>query len=406
MEERMTTMKVYISEAQATENKVALDDMILTTKLPTTAGSRMLDDYRSLFDAEVVTRLETAGYEIAGKVNVGEFAIDLLGETSYYGPCEKDGLLTGAAAELLERDEVKAVVSLDVNGAPRRTAALAGLICIKPTYGTVSRYGTIPAACSGETICVTAGNAETCREILSVIAGHDCKDGTSLPEDACERLKTEAERTPVKKIAVAKAMEAAADEAVREKIEQLKTRAAKCGIEVIEIEAEELLLAKPAWNILMSAEVCNNVSRYDGIKFGYRTPHYEDIDELYTNSRTEAFGFLLKSTVLFGSDVLSTDNYWKAYDKSLRIRRVLSEYLNRIFGEVDAIVLPACGKEAYSGEMVKENPYIAYDESFFTAPSSITGYPALVTEGVQLMGNMFSENSLLDLALMFEKEGK
>ena len=177
-------MRLYISEsASAKANKVVLDDMFLTTNMPTSAGSKMLDGYKSLFEAEVVTRLEAAGYDIAGKANVGEFALDFLGETSFYGSCvSENGTLTSAMAEILKAGDTKAVVTLDVNGMPRRAAALAGLTYIKPTYGTVSRYGTIPAACSGETVSVMAGNAEDCRDVLAVLAGHDDKDGTSLPE--------------------------------------------------------------------------------------------------------------------------------------------------------------------------------------------------------------------------------
>lgn len=399
-------MKVYMNESPvATENKVVLDDMILTKDLPTTAGSKMLDGYKSLFEAEVVTKLAENGYTISGKANVGEFGIDLLGETSYYGACVyEDGTLTTAAAEILKGNEVKAVIGLDVNGANRRAAALGRLTYIKPTYGTVSRYGTIPAACSGETVSVTANNASECREILSVIAGHDDKDGTSLPEDKCAFLKADADRAAVKKIAVAKSMLEGVDDETKSFIEAFKTKAVKCNIEIVEIDAEELLAAKAAWNILMSAEVCNNVSRYDGIKFGYRSPKYDDIDELYTNSRTEAFGYLLKSTILFGSDTLSTENYRKVYDKALRVRRVLSEYLNKVLGEVDGILLPVCSKTKYTEEEVKANTYIAYEESLYTAPASITGLPVLVIGGVQVIGKAFSENSLLDMALMFEKE--
>ena len=402
-------MKLYITESSAASltNKVVLDDMILTTNMPTSAGSKMLDGYKSLFQAEVVTRLEEKGYAISGKANVGEFALDLLGETSYYGACEnEDGTLANAMAEILKKNEAKAVVAFDVNGAPRRAAALNGITYIKPTYGTVSRYGTIPAACSGETVGVMANNVSDCREVLSAIAGHDDKDGTSLPEAQCALVKENGESAPVKKIAIAASMLADADEATKAKIDAFKANAEKAGIEVVEIDAKELLAAKVAWNILMSAEVTNNVSRYDGVKFGYRTANYEDIDELYINSRTEAFGYLLKSTILYGSDVLSTENSDRLYDKSLRVRRVICEYMNKTLGEVDAVVLPACSKAAYNAEEVKAAPYTAYEESLYTAPASITGLPVLVTCGVQVIGKAFSENRLFDMALMFEKEGE
>lgn len=401
-------MRLYISEnTSAAQKKVVLDDMFLTTDMPTTAGSKMLDGYKSLFAAEVVKRLEKNGYEIAGKANVGEFAIDFLGETSYYGACAlEDGTLTSAVAEILKADEAEAVVTLDVNGMPRRAAALSGLTFIKPTYGTVSRYGTIPAACSGETVGVMAKTPAKCRELLTVLAGHDDKDGTSLPEEKCALLHSDAQRDGVKKIAVAKSMLEKVDADTLARIEKMKSEASANGVEIVEVDAELLKAAKAAWNILMSAEVTNNVSRYDGIKFGYRSPKYEDIDELYINSRTEAFGYLLKSTILFGSDTLSTENYMPVYDKALRVRRVISEYLYQLLDEVDAILLPACSKIAYNADAVAADPYTAYAESLYTAPASITGLPVLVTGGVQLIGKPFSENSLLDLAELCAKEGK
>lgn len=401
-------MKLYISEnGSATQNKVVLDDMFLTTDMPTTAGSKMLDGYKSLFAAETVKRLENNGYEIAGKANVGEFAIDFLGETSYYGACAlEDGTLTSAMAEILKADDAEAVVALDVNGMPRRAAALSGLTFIKPTYGTVSRYGTIPAACSGETVGVMAKTPAKCRELLSVLAGHDDKDGTSLPEEKCALLHTDAKRDNVKKILVAKSMMKGVDADTLARIDAFKSNAAAQGVELVEVDTELLKAAKAAWNILMSAEVTNNVSRYDGIKFGYRSPKYEDIDELYINSRTEAFGYLLKSTILFGSDTLSTENYMPVYDKALRVRRVISEYLYQLLNDADAILLPACSKTAYSADGVVADPYTAYAESMYTAPASITGLPALVTGGIQLIGKPFSENSLLDLAELCAKEGK
>ena len=274
---------------------------------------------------------------------------------------------------------------------------------IKPTYGTVSRYGTIPAVCSGEAIGVMASNASDCREVLSAIAGHDDKDGTSLPEEKCSLLKSDAKCEPIKKIAVITSMLSGISDETKALMDEFKNIAAMNNIEIKEIDADVLNAAQVAWNILMSAEVCNNVSRYDGVKYGYRTPNYTNIDELYTNSRTESFGYLLKSTILFGSDTLSTDNYMKVYDKALRIRRVLCEKMEEIFNECDAILIPACSKTSYTEDDISSNTYIAYDESKFTAVASITGLPAMVTGGVQLVGRAFSENSLLDLSQLLEK---
>lgn len=399
-------MKVYINEGSLSGKRVVLDDMILTTALPTTAGSKMLEHYVSLFEAEAVTRLEKAGYTIGGKLNVGEFGIDLLGETSFFGACvREDGTLAASAAESLNSGAF-AAVQLDVNGAPRRAAAQNGCVCVKPTYGSVSRYGTIPSACSGETLTVTAASVAACREVLSVLAGHDDKDGTSLPAEKCALLRADADRRPVRKVAVAAGLTGSADAQVQADVAAMRSFLESNGIEVVEIDDQILTAAKTAWNVLMSAELCNNVSRYDGVKFGYRSSNYTNIDELYTNSRTEAFGELLKTAILFGSDMLSTDNYMKMYDKALRVRRVIVEALNGIFAQYDALLLPACSAKCYALEAVQQNKYLAFQENVFTAPASISGMPAVIVGGVQLMGPAFSENSLLDLAQTYGKEGQ
>lgn len=389
-------MKLYINEGCKDSGKaVVLDDLILTKELPTTAGSKMLENFVSLFEAEVVTRLLQAGYGIRGKVNVGEFGIDLLGESSFFGACvREDGTLASAACESLKED-VFAAIQLDVNGAPRRGAAQSGLVCVKPTYGTVSRYGTIPVACSGETVTVTANTASACREILSVLNGHDDKDGTSHPQEVCDSAKIS---RPIRKVAVAAGLVASTDASVQEKLGKFRSFLQESGIEVVEIDDRLLMCANAAWNVLMCAELCNNVSRYDGVKFGYRTGNYTSIDELYTNSRTEAFGGLLKSAILFGSDVLSAENYGKVYDKSLRVRRVIVEALNAIFSDCDALLLPACSAQSYTPEA---DPF---RENIYTAPASISGMPAVVVGGVQLMGPAFSEGSLLNLAQVYGKE--
>ena len=377
-------------------NKIVIDDMFLTVGTPTTAGSKMLEGYNSLFEAEVLTRLNAAGYTITGKAKVGEFGVDLLGETSYFGADYENDTLQYPAAVQVKSGEAEAAVVLDVNGAPRRGAAQAGLVALKPTYGMVSRYGTIPVACSGETVSVVAANAADCREVFAAMAGHDAKDGTSLPESMVDAGK--AVVTKKNKVAVLSSMLKDTSEEVQAQIAAVSENLAKNGVEVVTVDAETVAYAGAAWNILMSAELCNNVSRYDGVKYGYRTKTYTNIDELYTNSRTEAFGELLKSAILFGSETLSTENYQKVYDKALRVRRVISEAMKAILADCDALLMPAASVTAYSKAMVEADKYLPYKENFYTAPASITGLPVVVAGGVQLVGNAFSEDVLLDLA--------
>ncbi len=362
---------------------IVLDDLLLTKDMPTTAGSRMLADYRSLFDAEVIARLQAAGHTIVGKAAVGEFGIDLLGETSAAGALVENGALQNAAAAAVRSGKASAAICMDVNGYPSRAAAQSGLVSLKPTYGTVSRFGTIPVACSGETVSILAATVADCREALSAIVGHDDKDGTSLPASDCARVLNGADT--VRKVAVLDVFGGDLSKA-----EQALQAA---GVEVCHVAGEVFAAARAAWNILMSAELCNNVSRYDGVKYGHRAQNFTGIDELYTNSRTEAFGDLLKTVILFGSETLSTDNYMKVYDKALRVRRVIKEAFEALFAEYDALLLPAVSAEAYVPDTV--DPFV---ENRFTAPASITGLPAVVAGGVQVIGNAFSENVLLHVA--------
>lgn len=388
-------MKIITAKTDCTADKIiAADDMILTSDMPTAAGSRMLEGYMSLFSAEAVTRLNDAGYNVAMKADVGEFSVDLIGETSYNGAPTVNGVLVSAACEAVKSGEACAAISLDVNGAIRRGAAQSGLVCIKPTYGIVSRYGTIPAACSGECVSVTAENAETVSAVLSVIAGHDDKDGTSLSAEKCEEAATV--NAQVKRIGIIKSLCETADTDVKTKLDEFTAKANAAGIEIIELDGAGLATARAAWNVLMSAEVCNNVSRYDGVKYGYRAEKFTNLDELYTNSRTEAFGEFIKSVILYGSETLSTDNYMKVYDKSLRVRRIICEIFKDLFEDVDALLLPAVSKLAYTEEDICADKYMAFTENVYTAPASITGLPAVVTGSVQLIGPALSDAALLD----------
>ena len=387
---------MYITKCETVGAKsIAAEDMLLTVGTPTTAGSKMLEGYQSLFEAEAVTRLKAAGYEMAGKAKVGEFAIDLLGETSYFGAEYENDVLQSPAAMIVKSDNIP-VVSLDVNGAVRRAAAQSGLCALKPTYGTVSRYGTIPVACSGETVSVLAGTPAVCGEVLCAMAGHDDKDGTSLADETVKSGKAGIVRK--NKVAVLASMRKGADETVCAKLNAFAAALQSKGVEVVTVEADVVAFAGAAWNILMSAELCNNVSRYDGVKYGYRSQNFTNIDELYTASRTEAFGDLLKAAILFGSETLATDNYQKVYDKALRVRRVISEAMNALLSEYDALLLPAVSTLAYAKETVENDKYMPYRENFYTAPASITGLPAVVVDGVQLVGAAFSEDLLLSLA--------
>ncbi len=392
-------MKYYIDEIKAT-GTIAVDDTLLVKDFPATAGSKMLENFKPLFNAEVVDRLLGAGYELSGKTNVGEFGLDLLGETSYFA--DDDKALKSAAASLVADGKIKAAINVDLNGAPRRGAALAGVDFLKPTYGTVSRYGVIACACSGETVGVTAKNAEAIKEILTVIAGNDKKDGTSLPAEKYEYSLSE-DVSAMNFCVITELYDKASDE-VKAKVDAYVTALESKGAKVDKISLDLVSVAQTAWQILMAAETTNNLSRFDGVKYGYRTPEYKNIDELYVKSRTESFSFLTKATIIYGSDVLAKDKYEACYDKSLRLRRVIVEKVKEILSSYNAIITPACSKLSYEKYDLSDAFTKVFEESIFTAIPSVTGLPAMVTGGVQLIADSFKESALLSIAHSVEKE--
>lgn len=394
----MKEYTVKISE----KGNIAIDDTILVKGAQAAAGSHIMEGFKPLFSAEAVTRLEDKGYVISGKTQVGEFGLDLVGEFSYYADKSKD--LKGAAASLVADKQVKAALGVDMNGAPRRSAALSGVDFLKPTYGTVSRYGVISCAASGEQIGVYSEKAEGIKEVMEVIAGHDDKDGTSLKEKNYE-YKTDLD-VKGKKVCVIKELVEKADEKARQRVEAFAKKLEQSGVIVEEISLDIFDVANIAWQILMTAETCNNVSRYDGVKFGYRAKEYKNIDELYVNTRTEGFNFLTKAVILYGSDVLSKNRYDDCYGKSLKVRRVVAEKFDELMKNYDAVLTPVCSKTEYQAYDISEAFEAVFKESMFTSVANLIGIPALVSQGAQLMGKHFSESVLLSLAGSVERMGE
>ncbi len=394
-------MKYYVTQLNDKGN-IAVDDTLLVKGAVTSAGSRILDGFKPLFSAEAVERLESKGYSVSGKTHVGEFGLDLVGEFSYYS--EKEDELKGAAAELVANGDVKAALGVDINGAPRRAAAMSGVKFLKTTYGTVSRYGVISTAASGETVGVYGKDTDSIKEVVSVIAGHDDKDGTSLRHDSYE-YKNDLDITSMK-VCIIKDLVNKADDAVKAEINAFVDSLKADGVTVDEIDCNLFEIANTAWQILMTAETCNNVSRYDGVKYGHRAKEYRNIDELYVNSRTEGFNFLTKAVILYGSDVLSKNRYKDCYDKSLRVRRVVAEGIEKILADYDAILTPVCSSAKYEAYDINEAFVKVFDESVFTATANLTGIPALACGKVQLIGKAFAESTLLSLAKSVERKGE
>lgn len=394
----------YYADIINKNGDIAVDDTILVKDYLSTAGSKILDDYKPLFSAEAVERLEKNGYTISGKTNVGEFSLDLVGEFSHYNDYSGDDTLKGAAAELVRQGEVKAALGVDMNGSTRRAAALSGVSFLKPTYGTVSRYGVISCAASGEQVGVYAKDSDSVAQIMSVIAGHDSKDGTSLPDEKYT-YDTNADVSGAK-VCIVKNLLDLCDDDAKAKVNAYADSLKAQGIAVNEISVDLFDKANTAWQILMCAETCNNVSRYDGVKYGHRSEQYRNIDELYVNTRTEGFNFLSKAVILYGSDVLSKTRYADCYDKALRIRSIVADEMKALFTQYDAVLTPVSSKCEYKPYDIKDAFMKVYNESIFTCVANLIGTPALVSNGVQLLGDAFAESKLLSVAKLVERKGE
>ena len=369
--------------------RIVIDDMFLTTGRATVASSKMLEGYQSLIDAEVLLRAKAAGYVLYGIAPAGEFGIDLLGETAAGGAYIQNGTLKNLSAQTLLWNDATAALCFDVNGYPRRAAAQTGLVCLKPTHGAISREGIVSVAPSAETVDVLARDVQECRKLFCAVA-----------EEKKEKC------APIRRVAVLTSLHDDVNKEAKQKIDTAVERLKNGEISITYIENSIISASKAVWNVILCAGLCKSTARYDGVRYGHRAEKFSTLEELYTTSRTEGFGDLIKAAILYGSEVLSSENYQKIYEKALRVRRVIANEFANIFGDFDAILLPACSSMVYAAEQVKADKYVAFEENRFTAPASLTGLPAVVAGYVQLIGKANSEHALLDIAKILAGEAE
>ncbi|MCL2820715.1 MAG: amidase family protein [Oscillospiraceae bacterium] len=331
---------------------VVLESSIMQKGLPATAGSKMLENFIAPVDATVVTRLEAAGVKISGRVDTSEFGAAGLFEDAAGGTATQgDGSLV-FFAKTAQENRPLVLLCNDYTGGVSRAAVDAGLYYIQPSYGTVSRYGLIPSVGSMDQIGIVCENPEDGFEILEIISGYDAKDGVMLPNSS--------------------------------KTYEPQEVSSSFEIDIADMKSDYSGVYKQVMQILCSAELSNNISRYDGIKFGYRAKEYKDLNELYTKSRTEAFGEDVKLAAVTGAMVLYGDNYERYYNKAMCIRRLIKESLE--FGEYDVIVskcpilsrlcgLPSLsvpGGRVYTADALREDVLKAVSKSVINGNTSLT----------------------------------
>ena len=378
--------------------KIAVDSMVLLKNTEGTADSPILRGFRSMIESEAVGRARSAGYEVCNEYcHAGEFGLDIIGETGTEPTVYNGAYLPDGAVKVAKR-ELNALLSLDVNGAPRRGAAVAGLVNMKPTYGTVSRYGVVPVAASADTVSITAMTAAECGKLLSAISGQDEKDPTTV---ALRPMKNNGANRTALRVGICNDAVKTADTAVKERYNDTASRLNAIGAKVASLSEDTqniFTLAHAAWNTVLCAEARGNLSRYDGIRYGNRAANYENLNETYVNTRSEGFGELTKSVLLYGSYALSPDCEDGGFFKADKARKWVQEQMNRLFEDTDVLLFPAGSVAVYTEEAVKTRGITAFSENFYTALPSLCGLPTVTANGVQLIGKPFSDSELLKIA--------
>lgn len=399
---------------------IAQKDIFCTLGVKTTCGSKMLDNFIAPYNATVVDKLNAAGAVMLGKVNMDEFAMGSSNETSYYGTVKNPwdtgkvagGSSGGSGAAVAARLAVCAT-GTDTGGSIRQPAALCGITGLKPTYGRVSRYGMIAYASSLDQGGPMARSAEDCAVLLQAMAGFDEKDSTSVNQsvpDYCANLNNDL--TGLKIGLPKEFFNSDLNSEMASVLETAINEYKKLGAEIIEVSMPTLKLAIPAYYVIASAECSANLSRFDGVRFGYRCENPADLTDLYTRSRGEAFGREVKRRILMGTYALSAGYYDAYYLKAQKIRRLISNDFKNALNEVDVLMSPVTPTTAFGiGEKIT-NPIEMYLADIYTIAINLAGLPAMsipagfinnLPVGLQIIGNYFAEDKLLNIAHRYQQ---
>ncbi len=422
-----------LQQAQAADQRLAAGNAVAWTGIPlahkdifctlgvkTSCGSKMLDNFIAPYDATVVDQFKQAGAVVLGKLNMDEFAMGSSNETSFYGPAKNPwdtervpGGSSGGSGVAIAARLAPAVTGTDTGGSIRQPAAFCGITGLKPTYGRVSRYGMIAYASSLDQGGPMTRSAEDAALMLQVMAGFDAKDSTSVERpipDYCANLQDSLQGL---KIGLPKQFfSQALDSRMAAVIQAAIGEYEKLGATVQEVDMPNLELAIPAYYVIASAECSSNLSRYDGVRFGYRCDNPADLTDLYTRSRGEAFGAEVKRRILMGTYALSAGYYDAYYLKAQQVRRLISEDFKRALTDVDVLMGPVTPGTAFKIGEKTSDPVQMYLEDIYTIAINLAGLPALsipagfiegLPVGLQVIGDYFSEAKLLNVGHRYQQ---
>lgn len=399
---------------------IAIKDNICTRGLKTTCASKILYNFVPTYDAQVIENLEAAGAVIIGKTNMDEFAMGSTTETSAYGetknpvnPEHVPGGSSGGSCAAVAAGECSAALGSDTGGSIRQPSSYCGVTGIKPTYGTVSRFGLVAYASSLDQIGPIGKNAADCAALLETITSHDEKDSTSMERTDTDFTSAIGKDIRGMKIGIPKEyLSDGLDDDVRAAIEQCAAYLKECGADVEYFDLGLMEYTIPAYYVIAAAEASSNLERFDGVKYGYRAKEYEGLHDMYKRSRSEGFGPEVKRRIMLGSFVLSSGYYDAYYLKALKVRALIKKAFDEAFAKYDIILGPAAPTAAPKIGTSLSDPMKMYLSDIYTVAVNLAGLPGLTVPcsinekglpiGVQLLGDCFREKTLFAAASAIE----
>ncbi len=400
---------------------VGVKDVFITRGAPSTAGSKILENYHPPYDATVVTRLEAAGAVLLGKTNCDEFAMGSSNENSAYGPVRNPvdtdrvpGGSSGGSAAAVAANMAVATLGSDTGGSIRQPASFCGVVGVLPTYGRVSRYGLIAFASSLDRVGPFAANVRDAATMLGIIAGHDPCDATSSPAPVPNYAAESDKGVAGLRIGVpAEYFGEGLDPEVRAAVEQGIAALERAGCKVKPISLPHTRYAIPTYYVVATAEASANLARFDGVRYGYRSPASENLSSMFSHSRDEGFGAEVKRRILLGTYALSAGYYDAYYLKAQQVRRLLAEEFLRAFAEADAIVCPTAPTAAFKLGEKTGDPLAMYLADIYTVTANLAGICGVVVPcgatstglpvGMQILAAHFNEATAFRVARAVEQ---
>lgn len=400
---------------------IAVKDNICTENIKTTCSSKILYNYVPTYSAEAVEKLKNAGMIIIGKTNMDEFAMGSTTESSAFGATNNPwnlnnvpGGSSGGSCAAVAAEEVVCALGSDTGGSIRQPCSFCGVTGIKPTYGTVSRYGLIAYGSSLDQIGPIAKDVTDCAAILEIISGYDKKDSTSINRD--DLKFTDALTEDVKGLRIGIPNDYFAEglnEEVKEAVLNVAKTLEKKGAVIEYFDLGLVKYAIPAYYVIAWAEASSNLARFDGVKYGYRTEQYTELHNMYKKTRAEGFGSEVKKRIMLGSFVLSSGYYDAYYLKALRVKALIKKAFDKAFQKYDVILAPASPTTAPEKGHFVNNPMEMYLGDIYTVSVNLAGLPGIsipcgidkkgLPIGAQLIGDCFKEKTIIRAAYTFEK---